>query len=99
MRCERARELIGAHVDRELNSRDAAAVAAHVEDCPRCKEVMRDIRHISGAISMLGREPTPPQLLQRVLSSLAAIAERPEPRWLRIPSGILRQAAAMAAAC
>jgi anti-sigma factor RsiW len=98
MRCEQARELIGAHVDRELNSSDAAAVAAHIEDCPRCKDLMRDIRHISAAIGKLGREPAPPQLVERVRSSLAGIAEQQEAR-RRIPWGILRQAAQLAAAC
>ena len=82
MRCERARELIGAHVDGELDSADAAAIAAHLESCSSCRERMSDIKHVSGAMAALGREPAPEALLQRVRSSLASAAEQQDPRLL-----------------
>src|ERR1700680_3651960 len=96
MRCERARELIGAHVDGELTSSDRAAIAAHLESCAECRELMREIKHVSGALRRLGREPAPPALLARVRSSLAA--EQQEARQPRLGSGIVRQAAALAGA-
>jgi len=99
MRCERARELIGAHVDGELTGSDAAAVATHIESCRACHEQMSDIAQIGGALRALGREPAPPELLGRVRAGLAAIAEPQDARRLRLPSGIMRQAAALAAAC
>jgi anti-sigma factor RsiW len=101
MRCERVRELIGAHVDGELDSGDAAAIAAHLESCSSCRELMSDIKRVSGAMAALGREPVPEALLQRVRSSLASAAEQQETRfsWWRAPSHLVRQAAGLAAAC
>ena len=101
MRCERARELIGAHVDGELEHADAAAITAHLESCSSCRELMSDIQHVSGAMAALGREPAPEALLQRVRSSLASAAEQQEARapWWRVPSHVVRQAAQLAAAC
>jgi anti-sigma factor RsiW len=101
MRCERARELIGAHVDGELDRGDAAAIAAHLESCASCRELMSDIQHVSGAMAALGREPAPEALLQRVRSSLASAAEQQEARalWWRVPPHFVRQAAQLAAAC
>lgn len=99
MRCERARELLGAYVDGELEKGDAAAVAAHLETCAHCREVAGDIRHIGSAMVRLGREPAPPELLARVRSSLAGIAEQREARFFFLTPLIVRQAAALAAAC
>jgi len=101
MRCERARELIGAHVDGELDSGDATAIAAHLESCSSCRELMSDIKRVSGAMAALGREPVSEALLQRVKSSLASAAEQQEARflWWRAPSHLVRQAAGLAAAC
>jgi len=101
MRCERARELIGAHVDGELERADAAAITAHLESCSSCRELMSEIQHVSGAMAALGREPAPEALLQRVRSSLAGAAEQQEARapWWRVPSHVVRQAAQLAAAC
>jgi len=101
MRCERARELIGAHVDGELDSVDAAAIAAHLETCSSCRELMSDIKRVGGAMTTLGREPVPEALLQRVRSSLASAAEQQDARlrWWRGPSHVVRQAAGLAAAC
>ena len=100
MRCERTRELIGAHVDGELDSGDATAIAAHLESCSSCRELMSDIKRVSGAMAALGREPVSEALLQRVKSSLASAAEQQEARflWWRAPSHLVRQAAGLAAA-
>jgi anti-sigma factor RsiW len=99
MRCERAQELISAHVDGELDAGDASAVAAHVETCPHCRETAADIRQIGGAMARLGREPAPPELLARVRSGLAGIAGQREGRRPSLAFGVVRQAAALAAAC
>jgi anti-sigma factor RsiW len=99
MRCERARELIGAHVDGELEGSDAAAVAAHIEGCRTCQKQMHDIAEIGGALRALGREPAPPGLLGRVKSGLAGAAAQQEARLPRLTAGMMRRAAALAAAC
>jgi len=99
MRCERARALIGAHVDGELKGSDAAAVAAHIEGCRACQEQVDDIARIGGALRAMGREPAPPALLARVRGGLAGLAEQQEARMARLPAGLLRQAAVLVAAC
>ncbi len=99
MRCERARELIGAHVDGELEGSDAAAVAAHIESCRECQKQMHDIGQIGGVLRALGREPAPPGLLARVRSGLAGAAVQQGARLPRLTTGMVRRAAALVAAC
>ena len=102
MRCDRARELIGAHIDEELSADDRALVAAHIESCASCRELMGDIKRTSHAIAELGREPAPTVLASRIRGHLASVAEEQEPGrkrfapW-RISSSAWRQAAALAA--
>lgn len=103
MLCDRARELIGAYVDEELSGDDRTSVAAHVESCAACRELMGDIERTSRAIAGLGREPAPTGLASRIHSRLADIAEEKQGRkrylpW-RIPPTLWRQAAALAACC
>ena len=104
MRCDRARELIGAYVDEELSGDDRTSVAAHIASCAGCRELMGDIKRTSDAIAELGREPAPTALASRIRSRLANAAEEQEPGrkrfvpW-RIPSSVRRQAAALATCC
>src|SRR2546428_432429 len=104
MRCDRARELIGAYVDEELSGDDRTLVAAHIESCASCRELMVDIKRTSGVIAGLGREPAPKVLAARIRSHLASVAEDQEHArkrlvpW-RIPSSFGRQAAALAGCC
>jgi anti-sigma factor RsiW len=102
MRCDRARELIGAYVDAELSGDDRSSVAAHLESCAACRELMGDIKRASQAIAALGREPAPPALASRIRGRLAAEEQeqgvKQLVRW-RMPSSVWRQAAALAACC
>jgi anti-sigma factor RsiW len=100
MRCDRARELVGAYVDGELRGDDRAAVAAHIESCAVCMELMGDVKRTSKAIAELGREPAPAALASRIRSRLASAAgEEVGKRLLpwRLPSRVWREAAALAA--
>jgi anti-sigma factor RsiW len=104
MRCDRARELIGAYVDEELGGDDRTSVAAHIESCTDCRELMGDIKRTSNAVAELGREPAPATLASRIRSGLASAAEEQNPGKKRlVPWGMLssvwRQAAALAACC
>src|SRR5262245_33092116 len=102
MRCDRARELVGAYVDGELGGDDCISIAAHIESCAGCRELMADIKRTSNAIAELGREPAPIGLASRIRSGLAgAVEEQISARkrlvpW-RLPSSVWRQAAALAA--
>ena len=102
MRCDRARELIGAYVDGELSCDDRTSVASHIESCASCSDVMHDIGCTSHAIAELGRETAPPALAGRIRNRLAAEAQENRTtkivRW-RVPPGRWRQVAALAACC
>ncbi|MFZ1104356.1 MAG: anti-sigma factor [Hyphomicrobiaceae bacterium] len=104
MRCDRARELVGAYVDGELRGDDRASVAAHIESCADCRELIGDIKRTSKAIAELGRESAPAALASRIRSHLASAADeevgkRLVPRLVpgRLPSRVWREAAALAA--
>jgi anti-sigma factor RsiW len=104
MRCERARELVGAYVDEELSGDDRTSVAAHIESCATCRELMADIESVRRAIAAVGREPAPKALTSRIRNDLAIAAEEQEGKRKRpvlwyIPRSVVRQAAALAATC
>jgi anti-sigma factor RsiW len=103
MRCDRARELVGAYVDGELRGDDRTSVAAHIESCVVCRELMGDIKRTTKAIAELGREPAPAALASRIRSRLASAADEGEGGkrivpW-RMPFKVWREAAGLAACC
>jgi anti-sigma factor RsiW len=102
MRCDRARELVGAYVDGELRGDDRASVAAHIESCAECRELMGDTKRMSKAIAELRREPAPAALASRIRSRIASaeeVGKRLVPRLVsgRLASRVWREAAALAA--
>jgi len=103
MRCDRARELLGAYVDHELIVGERTWVAAHIESCAGCRYLVGEIKRTSKAIAELGRTPAPTTLTSGVRRRLASAQEqelgraRFVPR--RIPSSVWRQATALAACC
>ena len=99
MRCDRARELIDAYVDGELGGDDRAAVAAHVETCAECAELMADIRRTSQAVAALGRDSAPAALAPRLRSRLATLVEEERSQAWRPTSSAWRQAAVLVLCC
>ncbi len=103
MRCDRAAELVSAYVDRELRGDDHASVAAHIEACDVCRELVDETTRASEAVRALGREPSPAALASRIYANLANSAGEHDARkgvlpW-RVPSNVWRNAAALAACC
>ena len=104
MRCDRAQELVDPLVDGELGDDDREAITAHMKDCPRCATLSVDIGRLSKSIAEVGREPAPKALVFRVRRHLANAVEHHEvgqkrfAPW-RLPSGIMRQCATLAASC
>jgi anti-sigma factor RsiW len=104
MRCDRARELINPLVDGELGDDDRKAVTAHINDCSCCAKFGVDIGRLSKSVAEVGREPAPKALAFRVRRHLANADEHHEVGqkrlvlW-RLPSGIMRQCATLAASC
>lgn len=50
MNCERVMESLGAWLDGELASPEAASVGDHVEHCPRCKEEKRRLENLQASL-------------------------------------------------
>ena len=70
MRCDHARERIGALLDGELSSRQRQDVAEHAETCPACARYRDELKGLSTRLSV-ARETAPRGLARRILASLA----------------------------
>jgi anti-sigma factor RsiW len=76
MTCEKARPLLGAHLDRELDARAAQEVEEHLAGCAACRAELADLRALGEAArAHLTRFEPPPSFEAR-----AARALRPPPR-------------------
>jgi anti-sigma factor RsiW len=99
MRCDRAQELLGAFIDGELDGEPRASTAAHIESCASCSELVADLQRVHRAVASIGREQAPKGLVLQIRSSLArAVVQGNDGRW-RLPAGVGRRLAAMAACC
>src|SRR5712671_848702 len=70
MRCDHARERIGALLDGELSSRPRQDVAEHAETCPACARYRDELKDLSARLSV-AREPAPRGLARRIQARLA----------------------------
>jgi anti-sigma factor RsiW len=104
MRCEEVQDLASAWLDNELSPARAAMVAEHEVHCDACHAYVTDLRTLSAEMALLGREPAPPGLEERIRAVLAEESAdelgRVVPfvaptRW----RGFVQQAASMAAVC
>ncbi len=103
MRCERAGELVNAYVDGELRGDDRASVAAHIEACAACRELVDETERASEAVRAIGREVAPEALGSLIYGHLSNAAGEHEVRkgvipW-RMSRYVWRNAAALAACC
>ena len=102
MRCDHARERIGALLDGELSSRQRQDIAEHAETCPTCARYRDELKGLSARLSA-AREPAPRGLARRVQARLAL--EQSEPvdaaslhaKSSLLPAVIAAKAATMAA--
>jgi anti-sigma factor RsiW len=49
--CDDVRPLLGAYADKELNPLEADAVAVHLDQCGRCRQVVRDQQHVQHVLN------------------------------------------------
>ncbi|MGB3086669.1 MAG: zf-HC2 domain-containing protein, partial [Phycisphaerae bacterium] len=54
MLCDQVREHLSAYLDRELTAELSAAVRAHLDACPDCRALLKDLR---ATVDLLGRIP------------------------------------------
>ena len=71
MQCDRARELIGPHLDGELSGSERQDLADHLQTCTECSTLAQDIGRIGRQIAAAGRETAPKALAVRIRAALA----------------------------
>jgi hypothetical protein len=77
MDCKKLREVLDAYVDRELSVDATAQAEAHIADCDTCRRAVGNLARLrEGVRAAAGKPEAPPQLIERVRSSVA-------PRWHR----------------
>jgi hypothetical protein len=64
-----AEELLGAYALDAVDREEAEAVEAHLEDCPRCRDELRNNREVVGMLAYAGHE-APPGLWDRVVAQI-----------------------------
>lgn len=82
MSCAKVRNLLSAYVDGELESREMAAVRAHLQMCPSCCAECDEIRSIREKLHRLPQKAAPPDLLDRIKTRLQE-ADEPIPQRLQ----------------
>jgi anti-sigma factor RsiW len=98
MRCDEARELIGAFIDGEASHAKAQALRDHASSCASCESEIADVRRMGLELRRVGRVGASARLRSRLHTALAAEsadAQRATP--VTRASPWLRQAAALAA--
>jgi predicted anti-sigma-YlaC factor YlaD len=96
MRCERSQRLIGLDLDRRLDERAAARLAAHLAGCEGCRAQRAKLARAWDRLGGLAAGPAPAEDWA-IIS--ARIAERTERRpWLRWPLPVRRAVGGLAVA-
>jgi len=89
MTCDEARELLGAHVDHELDLRSDLAVQAHLRDCEACRSQVASLQALhEAAQAHLARHPIPAAVARRLRRSVQPAPARYAP-WLTAAAGVL----------
>jgi anti-sigma factor RsiW len=57
--CEETRERLSAHLEGELQGREANRVLRHLARCPRCREVLRSLARAVDGLRSLGQATGP----------------------------------------
>ncbi|MEO0107793.1 MAG: zf-HC2 domain-containing protein [candidate division WOR-3 bacterium] len=70
MTCERACELLSSYIDDELTTDNRTELEAHLQGCPSCATLERELRFLVRAANELEPIAPPDQLLGRIKSSI-----------------------------
>jgi anti-sigma factor RsiW len=71
MRCKEAQKLVSEYVDGSLEERRAAELEKHLESCPDCREVLRDLESIVREARSLKTVVPPDAVWERISGALA----------------------------
>lgn len=79
MTCTNRNEQLNALLDGELAADDAAALVAHLADCPACAKTLADLAGLRSALAQaLPPKEATPDFIARIEASLAAESSREE---------------------
>jgi len=70
VKCEKAHELICAYLDGELDENTTAKVMAHLEKCPGCRQVMKDLGDVIDQVAKGDRFEKPEGLDDEIIEHL-----------------------------
>jgi len=104
MRCDQIEARISLHIDGLLDTREEAALDAHLVDCPACRVVLADLQQLAATARALGPIEPPdtvwPRLALRLESSDTrqdtGPARRPPRFWQAVAAALLVIAAGTA---
>jgi anti-sigma factor RsiW len=70
MRCRKAKQLVSARKDGELDAARGVALRTHLEDCPACQQAADDWAGVSAALAVLETPEPRPGFTQRLIVRL-----------------------------
>ncbi len=72
MDCKKLREVLDAYVDRELSVDASAQAEAHIGECNACRRAVENLARLREAVrTAVGKPEAPPELIERVRSSVS----------------------------
>lgn len=72
MNCEQYTDLISARLDGELSDKETARLDAHLAECPRCRELLRELEEMMAALAQEETVQAPETLSRGVLDRIRA---------------------------
>jgi predicted anti-sigma-YlaC factor YlaD len=92
MTCADVQLRLDDYVDASLSPGDAAAIAAHLPDCPSCSGLAADLSRLRAAAGTLGAIDPPAAIWERIASqpaiAPAARSRRPFMRWIGLAAAL-----------
>lgn len=72
MNCDKYLDLISARLDGQLTVQEEADLTAHLQTCPTCRAIAKDMEGLHSALAAVGEVDAPAELSQTVLSKIRA---------------------------
>ena len=88
MHCEQYLDLISARLDGELSQQEEAALTAHLQECPACRELSAQLQQLRTAFSPVGEADVPAALSQSVMNKIRTERLASRRRMIRRISGL-----------
>jgi len=83
MNCEKCLDLISARLDGNLPPQDETDLNDHLQICPACRAIAKDMKHLHCALADVGEVDAPPELSQAVMAKIKEEKRRSSRRLVR----------------